>query len=220
VLLELFTSEGCSSCPPADALLAELAGRPEPSGSRMYALAFHVDYWNHLGWRDPFSDAAYSARQRSYAPAANGVYTPELVVSGIESFVGSDRTRALRAIARAREASWSARIALTSNHAGRIGYAVTGAPRGVHLNLALVQPRAASQVAAGENSGRVLPHVNVVREFLQTELGSSGRGEWSPRFAERGTEPFVVVAYAQDDATRAVVGANSVRARCEARAPD
>src|SRR5262245_48953789 len=90
-VVELFTSEGCSSCPPADRLLADLAKRPG-----VYALEFHVDYWNSLGWRDPYSAAAYSDRQRMYG---DDIYTPQMVVNGTNLFVGSNRARAEAAIA-------------------------------------------------------------------------------------------------------------------------
>lgn len=220
-VLELFTSEGCSSCPPADGVLAELVARSESSGGRLYALGFHVDYWDHLGWRDAFSNPAYSERQRWYAASAGGgVYTPELVVSGVESFVGSDGRRAIEAIERAERSPWSARIALTSHSDGRITYAVSGVARAAHLNLALIQPRAESKVSSGENSGKALSHVNVVRAFSRAALARSGRGSWSPPSSPVGAASFMVMAYAQDDATFAVLGANSVRARCAAAEVD
>ena len=91
VVVELFTSEGCSSCPPADILLGELSTRKWESGE-FISLAFHVDYWNRLGWKDRFSSKAYSRRQRNYALsfAENSVYTPQMVVEGKVGFVGSD----------------------------------------------------------------------------------------------------------------------------------
>src|SRR5205814_7335649 len=101
VVVELFTSEGCSSCPPADALLDKLARDPGVN-----ALELHVDYWNDLGWADPFSDAAFSARQASYG--ASRVYTPQMIVGGGEDFVGSDTKRARAAIARAAATSVAA----------------------------------------------------------------------------------------------------------------
>src|SRR5262245_18067196 len=89
-LVELYTSEGCSSCPPADALLSKLVDAARRDGSRVFALAFHVDYWNRLGWRDPFSDPAFSERQSMYAKSFEPRYTPQMVVNGVQSFVGSD----------------------------------------------------------------------------------------------------------------------------------
>ncbi|HEU4536787.1 MAG TPA: DUF1223 domain-containing protein, partial [Polyangiaceae bacterium] len=102
-LVELFTSEGCSSCPPADEALDELAVDAERRGLPVYALSFHVDYWNSLGWVDPFSTSAYTHRQEAYAGRAGsrGLYTPQMFVNGGEGFIGSDRGRARRDVDRA-----------------------------------------------------------------------------------------------------------------------
>jgi len=94
-VIELFTSQGCSSCPPADKLLTETVNRAKAGQQSVYALSFHVDYWNRLGWSDPYSDARYSARQRQYARQLNTatIYTPQAVINGRQEFVGSNRTR-------------------------------------------------------------------------------------------------------------------------------
>src|SRR5215831_17181987 len=101
-VVELFTSEGCSSCPPADALLADLKSYANGTDKNIYVLSFHVDYWNRLGWRDPFSDAAYSARQTQYDQHfGSSVYTPQMIVNGKQQFVGSEKKTASEAIAAA-----------------------------------------------------------------------------------------------------------------------
>ncbi len=194
--------------------MAEIVADADRDHSPVYALAFHVDYWDYLGWKDSFSDAQYSERQRWYASRApeSGVYTPELVVGGTESFVGSDRRRARSAVRRAIEASWPAAVSLSSDAQGRISYRVDGGPRPAHLNLALIQPHAHSQVAAGENSGTTLNHVNVVREFERVALTPDANGSWAPRSAAGGA--LRAVAYVQDDRTLAVVGAAAVAASC------
>jgi hypothetical protein len=95
VLVQLFTSEGCSSCPPADALLAEFAKASPIDGATIVPMSLHVDYWNHLGWRDPFSSKQFSDYQRDYQKAlrAQNIYTPQMIVDGQAEFVGSDATR-------------------------------------------------------------------------------------------------------------------------------
>src|SRR5689334_14081460 len=98
-LVELFTSEGCSSCPPADRVLARLAAEARASGRRIFPLSFHVDYWNGLGWRDPWSTRTFTERQRNYARALGWrTYTPQMVINGAEHFVGSDERHARESI--------------------------------------------------------------------------------------------------------------------------
>ena len=177
VLLELFTSEGCSSCPPADRLL-ELFDQKQPEpGADLIVLSEHVDYWDRLGWRDPFSSSLFTARQQeySYRLQGEGVYTPELVVDGRFGFVGSDRRKAMSTI---QEAMRSPKIPIAMSNVTRDGNQVTvhievpaadqsfKGGRGV-LYVALADNRAESQVARGENAGRSLAHVGVVRVLKQ-----------------------------------------------------
>lgn len=210
VVVELFTSEGCSSCPPADRLLLDFAERED---DRLFPLAFHVDYWNRLGWTDPFSAEAYSERQRSYARAVGSgrVYTPQMIVNGRTEFVGSRRAEAEQALQRALEHPVPAAINLSASVEGRtveIDYTVTDAPEGAVLNLALVQRRAEQAVPRGENAGRTLRHANVVRAF-ETVEGDTG----TQRLAlPRGLRPetITVVGYAQIPTTMEIVGASRV----------
>lgn len=166
-VLELFTSEGCSSCPSADKLLPQLA----LLDSNIIPLSFHVDYWNRLGWTDPFSSSEYSERQRSYARQLNleSVYTPQLVVNGEHELVGSNRGKAESAIKSALKEK--ALVQLTIDNVkmkgGKISFLVhvAGDFKKTDLLAAIVQKQATMNVRAGENSGAKLTHTNVVRIF-------------------------------------------------------
>ncbi|NNF58339.1 MAG: DUF1223 domain-containing protein [Rhodothermaceae bacterium] len=201
---ELFTSEGCSSCPPADALLSELAER-----DGVIALSFHVDYWNDLGWRDPYSRDAFSERQRAYARTLDGrVYTPQLVVDGTEGFVGSRRMQANQAINTALSETDQVGITLTvqpEDEGLRASYTVGSAPDEAVLHLALVQRTGEQAVARGENRGRTLHHTNIVRTFDTVEATSGFRVLTLPE----GLSPddVRVVAYVQEGRVGPILGA-------------
>ncbi len=160
VVLELFTSQSCSSCPPADRLLAELAQEPG-----VLALSLHVDYWNRTGWKDPFSSAAYTARQRQYAAALgdDSVYTPELVVNGTRGVVGSDRSDVWAAVTAARTAP-DVPIRLVAA-AGGLQAALGGGQGPATVWLAGYDPKHTTTVGGGENGGRTLVETNVVRSL-------------------------------------------------------
>ncbi len=205
-VVELFTSEGCSSCPPADRVLADLARDARANGRRVYLLEFHVDYWNSLGWRDPFSDAAYSQRQREYATALAGeqVYTPQMIVNGTVEFVGSNRARADREIAAAlaRPARASVQLAI---HGTLITYRVEGAPRGARLSVAVVDSAEVTRVTRGENARRTLAHAQVVRALESRALDGATTGTID---LHRGLAPGgQVIAFVQKGSTREVLGA-------------
>ena len=161
VVVELFTSEGCSSCPPADALLVELANRPD-----VLALSLHVDYWDRLGWKDPFSSAAATARQEQYARLLNidAVYTPQIVVEGRREAVGSDRAAVERAVDAASHESSAVPVTLSvKNGQARITLGRGGVTASASVVLIGFDRRRVDTVKRGENSGRTLTHVDVVR---------------------------------------------------------
>src|SRR5215467_15396569 len=168
VLVELFTSEGCSSCPPADALLQKLERFQPISGAELVVLSEHVDYWNDIGWKDPYSSHEYSERQSAYAAQfGNGsIYTPQMVVDGRFEFVGSDEHRASQAIEEAAKAPKApVHISLGSSddkttvvhiQVGPLPSAARNQSAGVFLGLADNSDE--SQVSRGENAGRMLQH--------------------------------------------------------------
>ena len=180
VIVELFTSEGCSSCPPADAVLERLQQTQPVAGAEVIALSEHVDYWNYIGWSDPFSSAAFSARQETYARALgqqDRVYTPQMIVDGQTEFNGSAMNKALEAIAKAaRSPKADVRIVIPEtktqkdNQEIRFNVSVKNVPpvdRGdvAEVILALTEDKLSSNVTRGENSGRKLAHTAVVREM-------------------------------------------------------
>jgi hypothetical protein len=161
VVVELFTSEGCSSCPPADALLVELANRPD-----VLALSFHVDYWDRLGWKDPSSSAEATARQEQYARLLNidTVYTPQIVVDGRREAVGSDRAAVERAIDDASHEPGAVPVTLSfANGQARITLGRGGVTASASVVLIGFDRRRVDTVKRGENSGLTLTHVDVVR---------------------------------------------------------
>jgi hypothetical protein len=164
LVIELFTSQGCSSCPPAEQLLTRLAHEGELAGRRLAPLAFHVDYWNDLGWADPFSVPAWTERQRAYASALGDrrVYTPELVVAGGEGMVGSQEQRVATAIAAA-----PAQRAITATakwEPTRLTVTAT-APGDADVFVAIWQDATQTAIARGENAGQTLTGDRVVRRL-------------------------------------------------------
>jgi hypothetical protein len=171
-VVELFTSEGCSSCPPADALLAELAKRPD-----VLALSFHVDYWDRLGWKDPFSSRAATDRQNRYAKLLKlaTVYTPQIVVDGRWEAVGSDRADVERALDLARRDPSEVPVTLALDH-GQAQIALGPGGDRVAASVLLIgfDRRHVSAVKRGENSGRTLAHIDVVRGVEEIARSSAG----------------------------------------------
>src|SRR4029077_6503354 len=220
VLLELFTWEGCSDCPPADRLLEALDRTQSVAGAEAIVLSEHVDYWNHLGWRDPYSSPQFSARQSAYASKFHleGVYTPQLVVDGSLQFVGSDGHEAKAAI---EQESHEQKRAIAISNVVRAGNQVkahvevsaaemSGA-RAPVLYVALADNKAESQVARGENAGRALAHVAVVRYLAQVDTirGDNPVGKEVTLSIQPGvgTNGLRIVAFLQDPGSGHVLGA-------------
>jgi len=182
VLVELFTSEGCSSCPPADALLTSLVQKQPVPGAVVIALGEHVDYWDRGGWADPFSSHALTVRQNDYAASFhnNNVYTPQMVVDGRTEFVGSDDAKASAAIAHAARLPKAQVAVAPGAAAGVFAVTVRGLPPlapgdAADVYLAETEDGLRSHVAGGENAGRTLTHVAVVR--LLERLGTAQAGK-------------------------------------------
>ena len=225
VVVELFTSEGCSSCPPADELLSKLDKTQPFQGIEVIALGEHVDYWNKLGWIDPYSSAEFSTRQSKYADAfgQESVYTPQMIVDGRDEFVGGNWNKAREAImkaARLPKAKVQILAASNSNETNKdlklsiqisdIPQVTTGDKAAVLL--AITESNLRTDVSRGENAGHYLQHSAVVRSL--SALGNINDGQQS--FEDEVTASLDVgwqrdnlraVVFVQDRATRRVLGA-------------
>jgi hypothetical protein len=225
VVVELFTSEGCSSCPPADAVLDRLARDQPVAGAEVIALELHVDYWNGLGWADPFSQASFSERQRAYADAfgQRGVYTPQMVVGGRRELVGSDERGARDAIA---EAAGAPSLRVQASRTGDRLEIVVGDAEGAPLAepagvwLAVTEDGLSTRVPRGENAGATLAHGPVVRDLRRiASLAAGARGPVSIKDVEVRMDPAWIrdhvraAVLVQRDGTRAILGGASVAMR-------
>lgn len=200
-VVELFTSEGCSSCPPADRLVRTLVNSARSEGRPVYALAFHVDYWNRLGWKDPYSDASYSRRQRQYSETLNvDTYTPQIIVNGQDVMIGSRSPEVRSAISSALNERANATVALAVDSMANpltVGYQAKGdIPPNAHLQIAVVERSLSQEVTSGENAGRTLRHANVVRSFTTESAERDGTAKLSLPEALDYSEASVI-AYIQ-----------------------
>jgi hypothetical protein len=217
VLVELFTSEGCSSCPPADALLTHLLhDQPIPTAD-IIVLSEHVDYWDSLGWRDRFSSHQLTDRQSAYAQRfrTDGPYTPQMVVDGTDQFVGSDTSRALHSIAQAaRTPKLTLTLAPITLHNGNATGQVSAAPTSTalpeaDLYAALVEVTASTRVQRGENGGRTLQQVSVVRALQRIgPLDALARGAipFALAIPPNTAAPLQIVVFAQRQDEGAILG--------------
>jgi hypothetical protein len=213
VLVELFTSEGCSSCPPADALLMDLDLRQPVAGAQVIALGEHVDYWNGLGWRDRFSSADYTQRQDRYAARFHlgSVYTPQMVINGRTELVGNDAARAAAAIAGAAQRRDTQPGIAISAAGNAIDVNITNAgPHPLDVLLAITESDLSTQVGRGENHGRLLRHTAVVRDFRNIGKTSSGQFAARPQLSLKPDwrhDKLRAVIFLQDPSTLEITGA-------------
>lgn len=214
VLVELFTSEGCSSCPPADKLLSEIVDASS-NEVEIIGLSFHVDYWDYIGWKDPYASKEFTRRQRVYARKlySNQVYTPQMVVNGKHEFVGSNRPKWNSIFSEVKEAKAGYQIDVTGIIVLTNEFTVdvsSSDARNVVLNVALVEGGLSQNVRRGENRGKVLMHDNVVRSF-QTRQFDGKKNQFKIGIPS-GLKPenSSLIVYAQQESTWEVVGAISI----------
>jgi hypothetical protein len=223
-VVELFTSQGCSSCPPADRLLTKLSRDSKYQG-KVIPLSFHVDYWNYIGWTDPFSSPRWSDRQRAYAQKtfrSNRIYTPQVVVNGRAECVGSQEGVVLKQISQALAVEPAGRVTLAFDPPTEDGHlkvkvdaklAKAAGPGNVDLWVAVYQRGLVTEVGSGENASATLRNDHVVRRLekaftLPAAAGSAKSGELVLGLDKRWkVDDLGVVAFLQDPATLAIHGA-------------
>jgi len=224
VLVELFTSEGCSSCPPADKNLAFLEKQQPVTKAEIITLAFHVDYWDRLGWKDRFSSPLYSRRQEIYSQALklDSNYTPQMIVDGQAEFVGSDSGKASKEILKAAESRKAAVEVITD--ADQLNVKIANAPKHDDATVfaAIAEDDVSTRVERGENSGRTLEHVSVVRELktlgvleadetnFETTFNAQVKPEWK-------AENIKVVIFIQENEARKIIGVGRAKLTTERR---
>jgi hypothetical protein len=210
-VIELFTSQGCSSCPPADQLVGELASQPD-----VIALSLPVDYWDYLGWKDTLAQPAFTARQRAYASGRGDkqVYTPQVIINGSKPIIGSDRERIEAVIAKLRDSGALAVPVSVSEANGaamvEVGAVATEAPAAEVWLLPVVKTREVA-IGRGENKGRTITYVNVVRNVVKLGdwSGQPARFDVPLAIARSGdAEAYVVLLQVSDEAKpRMILGA-------------
>ncbi|MGI9036195.1 MAG: DUF1223 domain-containing protein [Pyrinomonadaceae bacterium] len=218
VLVELFTSEGCSSCPPADRVLSQFDKTQPNPNAEIITLSLHVDYWNNLGWSDPFSSPLFSQRQEIYGQKfkIGSIYTPQMVVDGTRQFVGSDTAEASKAISESAKLP-KAKVNLSvSGDELKVGVSEIPAHADASIFLAIAEDNLSTKVGGGENGGSTLQHTSVVRQLIpvgrvlstdndfETETALQIQPEW-----KRENLKFVV--FVQENQSRRILGANFLK---------
>ena len=211
-LLELFTSEGCSSCPPADELMGKIQN--EYQDKNVYVLSYHVDYWDKQGWKDIFSNAENTKRQYDYAEflGKEPIYTPQLIINGKADYVGSQETIVRNAVKTALLKPAIAGLSLQANQNNNnltVNYNIEGNTKNSKLLLAIVQKSAKSNVKRGENAHRVLSHYQIVQQLNLIEIAKDKKGKAAIHLPKNfNTKDFEVIGFVQDQKNGSVLGAD------------
>ena len=211
VVVELFTSEGCSSCPPADAILMRLDQQP-PAGTQLILMGEHVDYWNYIGWIDRFSSKQFSSRQSDYGNALHSsTYTPQMVIDGRLQFVGNEQDEVERKIASAAKDPKPAQVTLSWQ--GERLHVSVRSPQQSKVLLAITEDGLTTNVGAGENGGRTLHHAAVVRQLR--ELGTADKNAFDTtvnvsRQPDWNAGRLKVAVLVQDSSTMHILGAGAI----------
>jgi len=212
-VLELFTSEGCSSCPPAEELLAKIDRGS--NGKPVYVLAYHVDYFDNLGWKDVFGSAENTRRQQRYSSWLNSqVYTPQLVVNGTSEFIGSDEPKISNAIDEQLLIKHTTALSLSSEadaKAVTVTYDAKAVQAGEELVLALVQKNGHTDVKRGENEGRSLSHIQIVRKTAMVSLKETHAGSAILSFPkDAGKQDWEIIGLIQNTRTGQITAVTKI----------
>lgn len=201
-LLELYTSEGCSSCPPADELLGKIQN--ELKDKNVYVLSYHVDYWDKQGWKDIFSNADFTKRQYDYAKymEKDPIYTPQVIINGKIDYVGSQETSLRNGIKSALSKPVSTNLSLEASQNANslsVNYNVESTSKNSRLLIAVVQKEAKSNVKRGENAHRVLSHYQIVRNLQSVDLNKAKKGTALVHLPKNyNTQDFEIIGFVQD----------------------
>ena len=200
-LIELFTSEGCSSCPPADEALEEI--QKKYNDKDVLVLSYHVDYWNKLGWKDIFSDASFTQRQEYYSNIfqLNNIYTPQAVVNGKKEFLGSNKSKLISSIDEQlnEKSAVSIKLNVVQNAEGKIDvhYSAEGTDaKKEQAIILLIQKMATNEIKKGENKGKTLHHINIVRNIFFLPLKEKSTNFTLPAGLQK--EDVFVAGFIQD----------------------
>ena len=218
VLVELFTSEGCSSCPPADKALAFLQREQPAPQAEIITLAWHVDYWDYLGWKDEFSSAAFSQRQETYGRRfkIDSIYTPQMVVDGQTEFVGNNQGKAVNSVVEAAKIK-KAKVELSFDADKlKINISEISKTENATVFVAIAEDNLSSNVKRGENSGRVLQHISVVRDLKTVGVVDGSNSTFSTETALQvqpnwKKENLKIIVFVQENESRKILGVNLIR---------
>ncbi len=213
-VIELFTSQGCSSCPAADQLLNDILTSDTNQSLDIYALSFHVDYWNRLGWTDTYSNPLYSERQNSYTEhwGQNSVYTPQMIVNGEHQFTGSDKNALKKALDSAgllKPEKIFKTIRAKQSVTGdiEVNFQLYATAEASEIRFVLISRKTTTTVKRGENSGRKLVSSNVVRQFISVPFSDSGSIKFNAITGETKSN-LAVVAFIQQSGDYKIIGAS------------
>ncbi|HTB31014.1 MAG TPA: DUF1223 domain-containing protein [Bacteroidia bacterium] len=214
-LIELFSSEGCSSCPPAEDVMHNIIQRSEKESLPVYVIEFHVDYWDYLGWKDTFAAHEYSQRQQDYGDhlKLNSIYTPQAIINGESEMVGSDEDKINAAVEKELQkpatVSIECKAYKTGNSKVVAEYTITGNFSGCDLNFAVVESNLTTYVKKGENAHKTLTHDNVARVFKSIKANSSN-GKMELEVPHSDLANAKLICYLQNTINRSVAGATEV----------